>query len=279
MADWPLHGGARVLTAGVNAAASRGITITAAATANVKGAWTELISAVNNTVDAQTIYINIRSSSVANVDYLVDIGVGEAGAEQVVVANVQASASVGGTIFFGGGVWIPLVIPRGVRVAARCQCTTLSATCRVQVGLQAGGWLLSPGPGRVSTYGANTADSGGVSVDPGATINTKGAWSQIVASATNPLRALVACIGNQLNGVRIAGDYLVDIGVGGAGSEQIIIPDLHVEDSSNSDTIVPSVLGPFAVDIPATTRLAARAQCSHADATDRLFDITLYGVD
>jgi len=40
----------------------------------------------------------------------------------------------------------------------------------------------------------------------------------------------------------------------------------------------PPVLGPFPVAIPSGSRIAARAQCNISDATDRLFDVAVYGV-
>jgi len=47
--------------------------------------------------------------------------------------------------------------------------------------------------------------------------------------------------------------------------------------SSAVDFTVPMTVGYFQRKIPAGTRIAARAQCSGTDATDRLFDVLLYG--
>jgi hypothetical protein len=41
----------------------------------------------------------------------------------------------------------------------------------------------------------------------------------------------------------------------------------------------PNTVGPLPVDIPAGTRIAARMQASITDATDRLMDVIVYGID
>jgi hypothetical protein len=41
----------------------------------------------------------------------------------------------------------------------------------------------------------------------------------------------------------------------------------------------PATFGPLSVQIPANTRLSARCQCSITDATDRLIEVALYGLD
>jgi hypothetical protein len=70
----------------------------------------------------------------------------------------------------------------------------------------------------------------------------------------------------------------MDIGVGSAGSEQVLLGDMDLSASAGSDSIGPMAIG-VPVRIPAGTRLAVRAQSNITDATDRLFDAMLLGVD
>jgi hypothetical protein len=149
----------------------------------------------------------------------------------------------------------------------------------VQVTVVYGSMLTAPPLTRVTDYGTNTADSGAVSVDPGATINTKGSWTQIVASTTNPIRMLMVGIGNGANATRTAYDWLLDIGIGGSGSEVVILADQHLEAHTSDDLMSPTFIGPFPCNIPAGTRIAARSQCSGNDAADRLCDVQIYGID
>jgi hypothetical protein len=87
--------------------------------------------------------------------------------------------------------------------------------------------------------------------------DTKGAWSQIIASTPFDISALSARV--RLHNV--TDDGLLDIGVGGAGSEIVLIPNLLV-----SGILTPGQLSPFAEEvfipayIPQGTRLSARCQ-------------------
>lgn len=275
MGDWALYDGQGCETAGVASGSSTGATVTAAASANTKGAWTELTAATARDVTA--LLTNTRKAA-ATIDLLVDIGIGAAGSEQVLIPNLKADGG-GGSLHRDGPTLWPVSIPRGTRIAARCQATTASSTVRVQCLLFASSWLGAPGLSRVTDYGTNTADSGGVSIDPGGTAHTKGAWAQLTAATTNPVRAIVVGIGNQANASRTAADWLLDIGIGSAGSEQVIVADMHAEASTVDDQMIPAIFGPIPVNLPAGTRLAARAQCSITDGTDRLFDVIVYGID
>jgi hypothetical protein len=272
MATFPLFDNSKIAGIGAVGSTSKGTVITAG-TANAKGSWVALSTSTPNDADGLVILIGQNSAS---ADYLVDIGIGAAGSETVIISNL----CIGGKIPMvrtSSPIW-PIPIPAGTRVSARCQSTTASATLTVQALLLQQGLMTSAPLARVNTYGDATADSGGTSVDPGATINTKGAWTQIAASTTNPHTGLVIGIGNQANTIRTTADILLDIGVGAAAAEQIIIPDFQVREDSTDDFMLPCQSHLFFATIPAGTALSARAQCSINDATDRLFDVVLYGV-
>ncbi|MGH3987826.1 MAG: hypothetical protein ACRDTZ_10960 [Pseudonocardiaceae bacterium] len=73
--------------------------------------------------------------------------------------------------------------------------------------------------------------------------------------------------------------WLVDIGVGGAGSEQVLVPNFRLA-ATTFETFVPSVMPTVPVSIPQSSRLAVRAQCSITTNSigGRLFDVVLYGI-
>ncbi|GAB1823571.1 hypothetical protein [Herbidospora sp. RD11066] len=276
MADWPLYDGQGAETVGVTSASSIGVAVTSAGTINTKGSWTEIIAATSS--DATGMIVNIGRGHTQTADFLVDIGIGGSGSETVLIPNLKAD---NGTSLLGPGqIIIPIGVPAGSRLSARCQATAASAVSRIQVLLQRGSWLGQPPLSRVTDYGTVTGDSGATSIDPTTTANTKGLWAQIAASTANPMRAMLVAIGNVANSNRSAGDWLVDIGIGGSGSEVVIIADWHIEASTSDDVIYPRYLGPIGVNIPAGTRLAARAQSTTmADSADRLFDLAIYGID
>jgi hypothetical protein len=205
---------------------------------------------------------------------LLDIAVGAAASEQIIIPDLLiATRSLQPVTFM-----VPVHVAAGSRIAARCQNGgALGQTLGVSIELFTAGWLRLPSPGRVTAYGVNTADSGATNIDAGAVANTKGSYAQLSA-AVNRTRAVILAIGDQDDQIRNAAEWLVDLAVGAAASEQVVLPNLRLACNSTSDMILPLVLGPFPVEIPEGSRLSARAQCSTATAGDRVFDLAVYGI-
>jgi hypothetical protein len=93
-----------------------------------------------------------------------------------------------------------------------------------------------------------------------AAINTKGAWTEITAATSASIRWLVPLVvGNSTDTAWVANHRgLIDIGVGGSGSEAVIVPDVGFGAFNNEAILHFPVTVP--VRIPAGTRLAARYQ-------------------
>lgn len=241
--------------------------------ANTKSVYAELVAATEWPCGRLIVYV--QTDGVASNDALVDIAIGASGSEQIICADLISTSIVN---CLNVHVYdFPVSIPRGTRVSCRSQGTSALADPKVQVE------LLSPafgfgGAAPVVTYGANTADSGGVSVDPGATAGTKGVYSELTASTTRRHTQLAIGFGGQLNAARAVALWTVDIAVGADTAEQVIVPNLRLCSSIQTDLILPSTYSALSVDIPAGSRLSVRAQCDITDATDRLFDVVLYGV-
>jgi hypothetical protein len=274
MGDFPalLASGGPVETIGAATAVSRGTTVTAAGTANTKGTATQLVAATAR--DASWIWVNFDDIA-AGVDYLVDILIG-ASTEAVLIPNLYVGGGTG-SISYGTNYLFPLHVPGGSRISARCQASTLSSAVRVSCLLFSSGFDGFEGYGKVTAYGANTADSGGVSVDPGGTANTKGAVAQIVAATSDPIEWMQVSFGNQLNTVRSSQSWLVDIMVG-AATEQVLLGNIALNASTSPDVITPQSTPCFPISVAAGERLSAKAQSDGIDATDRLFDVIVYGV-
>lgn len=267
-----LLGSNRFETIAESTAASRGTALTAPGSNNTKGAYAQLVAA--SAFAASGLIVTIGHGNVIH-DSLVDIAVGAASSEVVVAANLLCSTREKSSSIY----MLPIPIPAGSRISARYQTSNISSTAiYANVTLIAQPFLPGSPLGRLTAYGVTTADSGGTAVDPGGTANTKGSYSQITSSTTNRIRALLIGLGVAANATVTAAEGLLDIAVGAAASEQIVIPDLWIR-YSDQEHMSPQVYGPFLVNIPAGTRLAARAQCSITDATDRLFDVVVYGLD
>lgn len=271
MPDWPSgYGGTRLEAIGA-AAFDIGVT---AGSANAKGSWAELTS--SSPIDADGFYLNVAMVG-TNRDFLFDIGVGAAGSEVVILENVLVSI---GSISIGQIVeaYVPLPIKAGTRIAARCQSTTVSAVLGIMAHLAAGDFYSAMRCGRATTYGALTADSGGTSIDPGAVASTKGSWVELAASLTNPFRSALVCVGNQANAVRSAASYSLDLGIGAAASEQVVLADNYMHADATTDLVFPPLIQRF-LSAKSGERLAARAKSDITDATDRLFDLVVIGFD
>lgn len=259
-------------TEGENTATTVGTTITAGSPAHVKGSYAAL--AASAPFDADGFYLHAGGGASLRTDILIDIAIGGAGSEVVIVPNL---------LYMAAGVrsqpvYFHVPIKAGTRVAARSQSITAGATAALIVTFARGGLNRELRLARATTYGANTADSGGVGVDPGATINTKGAWAEISASLTNPIEALILCVGARANAAIATAGMFLDLGIGAGGSEVVILDNWPLRAFDGDDVWSP-FWSDLRIKIPAGQRLATRAQCTINDAADRLIDVTVTGFD
>lgn len=273
MGDWPgIGAGNRSSTEGENTATTRGATVTAGGSAHTKGSYTQLVA--SSPFDAQGFLLNVYNNTRAY--YLLDVAVGAATSEQVILPNFFHSFD----FYQPSAVYFPIPIPAGSRVAVRNQSSTGSAVQYAEVTLLSQGFLPGSSLGRVEAWGADTSDSAGATVDPGAVAHTKGAYTQLIASTAFDVRAIVIDIG--ATSIYRAGYYwLMDVALGAAASEQIILPDIMLAGTvaaSLYGDILPKTIGPLPVHIPAGTRVAIRAQAFDTNATYRVFDAVIYGI-
>lgn len=261
-------------TIGLDTSNSKGTEIAGSGTANVKSSYTQLVASTGLT--AVWIQLMVGHSTSANTaDFLYDIATGAAASETVVIADVPFCTG-GNTFYTRSTTLIPIAIASGTRIASRVQlngtATTLFFTISAILGAESD--ITS---GAVTNYGSNTSDSGAVSVDPGGTANTKGSYSQIAASTSAAHNWLNPVLGNQDNGVRTGANWLMDIATGAAASEVVVIPDVWIEMGSTLDVPFTYSWNFGVTEIASSTRLAARMQCSITDATDRTFDLAIFG--
>ena len=260
-------------TAGADTSVTDGAALLTAAASNTKSGWTQLIASTKfDAIGIVPIWTKCWSNLVGW--YLADIAVGAAASEVVVLPNLISKGRQGGA--GQAGAFIPLAIPRGSRLSARAQALSAGTTrsYNFQMLLVSGDLLGGAPLSKAYTYGAETADSTGVAIDAGGSANTKGAWTELTASSSAPTRWMMVQIQHSTNG-GLAADttYLLDIGIGAASSEVVLIPDLPVTiDSSGGGVVFSNPWYSLPVDIPAGTRISARCQCSVTTAGDRAID-------
>lgn len=265
MGDWPVYSGQWAAMYGQSGSTSYMVAATAHANINTKGNWTQITAATES--ESIGIIIQLGYTETANC-FLFDIGIGGAGSEVVLIADIARPVANMGLIG-AFQVFIPVKIAKGSRLAFRCQCTTGAKYIRAGIILVAGGNSDNVGYTYVTTYGADTANTRGTSVDPGGSANAKGAYTQFSAAITRPAKALFLSIGN-LNTARQFAEWFLDVAIGGAGSEQVLIPNLQFGCQVSGHDIIPSITPCIPISISAGTRIAIRAQCGITDATDRL---------
>lgn len=256
-------------TLGADTATSRGTSVTSGG-AHTKGSWTQLDASTAEDTNLLVVAIRMASSGAHSV--LVDIGVGAAAAETVVIPNLHVAGSGQDVNYFA----IPVAIPAGSRISARSACSTATQACFVTAFSQKAGPLAAP-PSTVATYGADTAATRGTNLDPDVVVNTKGSWVQLTASSSADINALVVNVGGQRNTARANATWLIDVAKGGSGSEVVVLSNLVVGQTGGLENIAPMSLPPMVVPtIPAGTRLSVRAQANTTDPTDRTLDILLH---
>lgn len=96
-------------------------------------------------------------------------------------------------------------------------------------------------------------------IDPGTTANTKGAYAQLVASAAHDAKWAVLSLAHDAP-VDFGYAWRVDIAVGAASSEVVVVPDLTFHSSSAGG--LGCVRASFPLSVKAGERVAIRAQSS-----------------
>lgn len=259
-----------MLAIGTVAGSSRGTSVTCGN--NAEGSWTELVASLSADIDGFTLLGNLTGGNMAKMD----VGIGAAGSEVVVAGDLAIIGRQGSPV---GAYDVPIPIAAGSRIAVRGIGIGAAPTAIVSLLGWVNGSVPMPTYTALTTHGFSAASSPGVSVDPGGSANTKGSWTQLVASTALDYEGLIVALTNLNDFAAADATWLVDIGTGGAGAETVLIPDLYAGMDSGNDFAYPlGGLGPFAVDIPAGTRIAARAQSTTTTAGDRPIGVVVYGL-
>lgn len=268
MADFPLPTCER--TESFSAVASRGA-------ANAKGSYVQLTASTNFPYTSVTLQGSPTGGG--GQTYLIDVAVGGAGSEQVIVPNVLLDSARGANMN-GICIELPIAVPAGSRLAARVQEVSGAGTRTVDVtviGRNGGSGARPAGLGTVVNYGADTSTTNGVLVDPGAVANTYGAWTQITASTSRDHNALIAILGtNKQGGTLVDSVYFFQIGIGDAGSETMLTEFMSNMSSSVSRLMINSLMVEY--QVPTGSRLSMRSKCvSSATANARHTTAILLG--
>jgi hypothetical protein len=232
----------------------------ASITANALGTMTTILASTPFPVYGMELFLgqNAWAASLSNTQALLSIGV--------------AGTAVAQDVAFGGALayhswYFPLYVPIASSIGVQLRSAVGSKSGLFGVRLFGGGAGLESASQAV-TYGQVTASSTGTAMTAPASTNTKAAWTTISAATTSPARWILVGISAPPTTSTTAATGFIDIGVGAAGVEGIIIPDIHWSVTSNEDINCAMALC-FPVNLPAGVRLAARYQATSISTASR----------
>jgi hypothetical protein len=237
--------------------------------------FTELIAAT--AFDTQLVSIMLNNNSVANADSstLLDIAIGAAASETVIIPDL--SAGFLGS-FTTGARWyqFPLYIPAGSRLSARTQSIRTTGSINVLVQLHGGprnpdAWWCGQ---TVTAYGANLAASRGVAFTPG----NSGAEGTGVAVGTTSQHHECLVLGVQGISTDVSWGnvaYHFDVGIDSSGTEWIETDRYTAAASSAEQLGFMDPWWPIFRPIPSGTILMVRGECS---GTADILSATFHGV-
>jgi hypothetical protein len=262
--DWFEDTSPNIINSGI------GVTVTANATANTKGSWTQLIaSSSGNTSSIVVSAAGVAAAATTNTATLLDIGTGASGSETTIIADVAVGASGSAGQGVNNSFEIPFKIPSGTRISARIQSVVAGGkTASISAFLMDLG-NYDTAPTSVDVIGADTANSKGISFS-----GASGSWNEAIASTSRDYRA-VCCVLSSHNS-DVAGITITwDVGIGASGSE-VVFGGGRAPVSSNeviSNATPYNYL--FGRKIPAGSRLAVRHNIA---ANPDRYGFTLIGV-
>ena len=251
-------------------------TLTAPASADTKGAWTELIASTS--FDAHFVIFSYMQGYYSQPRvYLMDLGIGGSGSEEVFVADMCAANGSPNYVrqYMVQTYAMPLYIPKGSRITGRYQCNTTDYL-NVQLNLYSSYMGFGRGLAGVDTLGAATGDTGGTVVDSGGVANTYGSWVEFTSSSSRAYKGIMVGQPNNRNTGRSSYQWVSQVGVGGSGSEEVIIDNHGFNCRADDDDPTPRVSPFMSVHIPSGSRISVRSKCNGTDSPDRLLDIILY---
>lgn len=258
---WFVSDAGRNATGGTIAGTSLMTSVASNATANVVGNWIQLHAAAPFPVSCLDLMMGKTAwgASSTNTQALLDIGYGASLSEVALAQNV----AFGGAVAFQSWTF-PIYIPTASRIVMRIRSSVAGKANTFAVSLSGGGTGMESAHSSV-TYGAFSTSNGTFLTVP-TVANTKSVWTTITAATTSPARWMLVGLGMPNTAFPVAADGLLDIGMGAAGVEGVIIPDnpFTITTAATINGAFPLL---FPVNVPAGIRLAARYQCTSIATT------------
>lgn len=248
-----------------------GTTVTASATPHTKGSYAQILASTAFDVFGFWVDINNTTASNTNTSSLLDISIGAAASEQVIVSNLLCGWRAGSTTAQPQGHYFPIFIPKGTRVAARCQSAVVSKQINTAFFFFEGDSRFGAGSFFVGcdAYGTDTATSTGTAHTAGNT-GTESAFASIGTTLSRNYGAVsLVPQGKTSDTAMTAGIYHYELGIGDAqlGGYEIRMIANGAEYTMFSHSF------PLYANLPSGTQLQVRGECS---GTAESIDLAAY---
>ena len=244
---------------------------------NTKGAWKQIGANTNYDSTAIQLYALYTSGTSGAQDYAgqLDIGIGPSGSQQVVISNVNfcsGNSTSAASAFDFTNVFLPLSIPANNAIWARWSANyaTPSGAMYVKCATYDSQYAGAPTITKYDDYGTISTGRGSVIVGGSGAM---GSWSQLGSSNTS---ADYFGFWLRLDQALVSGSgqdewFVLNIGVGSSGSQQIIVPNWVTTTQQYTTLSSPY----FETYIPANTAIWAQAAALNGSSSN--CGITLYG--
>lgn len=231
--------------------------------ANTKGSYNTI---ADSTIFPGTLNL-IINPAYENGSFLLDLAIGSTGNEQVFLSNIYFVAPYL-SYYYPQFVNTSFFIPSGSRISARGQSEYINVYIDVVA-------IINPfmeGFQTSLTLGADTANSKGLTIDPGAVAFTKGNWTQFSSGVDRTYKYIIFMPGKNRNSNRQYAYFDIDIGLTASPGNCLIAQNIRV---MQHQYIGPNPIFSFPINIPSGSEIHVRASCNITDATDRLFDAVI----
>lgn len=245
---------------------STGTLVTASSTIHTKGTYAQLIS--STTYDWHGFWLDASStaSSGAATDVLLDIAIGAASSEQIILPDLMVGWAQ--AVQSGGRGWfIPLFIPRGTRISARAQALISSDTVRILIsGCTGGSGLPVPLFTNCDAYGIDAATSSGTSHTAGNT-GVESTDANVGGTTSRNYGAVLIGVASQ-SSTTTSIAYHWELTIGG-----ITRAEWYTANNTSEVVWGPWPPCPLSVSIPSGTQLQVQAEAS---GTAQAQDVAFY---
>lgn len=258
MSNFPISSAVRTETIGLGT--GTGTAVTASASADTKGSYATIGTAG---FEYSGFVLSMLTSGLAGgTKFRLDIAVNTGGSDTIIVGDYYFESSNTVVSVTPLNIYLPVRIPSGATVKARVQASSGNRSVVVSLIGVAYDFPGFGGKSRIvsctdfaATLPTNTVTQTGTSYT---------AWTEIRSSLPARITALWLTFSQGGDATRTSSDFIVDIGVGAAGSE-VVIGSILGTQSGGIFSLSPAFLP---CDIPAGKRLAFRIQCAAAGAAD-----------